>query len=103
MSIETGNEKGKHRDDVKGNLIVIFDHVNSLRTAEVKAGEDETLSALWDKACAEMTEPRRPVDHLQTVNGQDLTPYLALTLLQLQEKLGIKIHKIEIVGPTGGA
>ncbi|MHB1566125.1 MAG: hypothetical protein ACYCXG_05340 [Acidiferrobacter sp.] len=103
MNAETHNENDKHRDDVKDNLTVIFDHVNSLRTAEVKAGENETLSTLWDRACAEMTEPRRAVDHLQASDGQDLTPYLTLTLLELQEKLGIKIHKIEIVGPTGGA
>ncbi|HUW98185.1 MAG TPA: hypothetical protein VMV40_04980 [Acidiferrobacter sp.] len=103
MNAETRSENDKHRDDAKDSLTVIFDHVNSLRTVEVKAGEDETLGALWDRACAKMTEARRAVDHLQAADGQDLTPYLALTLLKLQEKLGIKIHKIEIVGPTGGA
>ncbi len=103
MNAEARNENDKYRDNAKDNLTVIFDYVNSLRTAEVKAGENETLSTLWDRACAEMGEPRRAVDHLQAADGQDLTPYLALALLKLQEKLKTKIHKIEIVGPTGGA
>lgn len=95
--------KGKNEEHGHGGEAVTFEHVNSLKEVKIHAGKDETLTQLWDRAYVELTEPRRPEDRLQTDDGKDVMPYLALTLHQLRKEQGIKTHKFEIVGPTGGA
>lgn len=96
-------EKGKDKEDSHGGEAVTFEHVNSLKEVKIHAGKSETLTQLWDRAYTELKEPRRPDDRMQTDDGKDVMPYLALTLHQLRKEQGIKTHKFEIIGPTGGA
>ncbi len=95
----------KDKDDANnpGGQAIVFEHVNSLKEVKVHAQKNETLNELWEKASTELQEPRKPDDRLQTSEGKDVMPYLALTLHDLREQQGIKARKFEIVGPTGGA
>jgi hypothetical protein len=101
--MSNANEEKQPPADEHGKKIVRFEHVNSLNEVKVVANDHDTLSMLWEVAYGELKEPHRPDDRLQTDDGADLTPYLGLTLTQLRDQQGIKSHKFEIVGPTGGA
>lgn len=97
-----GSSDSNAKGEDTGGHEVTFEHVNSLKEVKIHAGKTETLSELWDEACVLLHEPRRPDDRLQTARGKDVMSYLSFSLSQLREK-GIKEHKFEILGPTGGA
>jgi hypothetical protein len=75
-----------------------------METAQFKADWDSTLAQIWDAAYLKLEEPRRAEDRLQTAKGDDVMPYLTLTLKQFQEQHPkIWSTHFQIVGPTGGA
>jgi len=97
------SEDSKDDNEKHGGQAITFKHVNSLQEVKIHANKEATLDELWNEAHAQLGEPRRPEDRLQTDEGVDVSPYLGLTLKQLRDEHGIKTHKFDIVGPTGGA
>jgi hypothetical protein len=83
--------------------LVTFEDVNSTETVEFRTAWDTKLTMAWDEAARLLEEPRTNQDHLQTPEGLDLTPFLDLTLRQLEERKIVTALKFQIVGPTGGA
>lgn len=96
-------EEAEKREHHETEPLVFFEDVNTLETAEFRTPWHTKLTAAWDEAAKLMKEPRKPNDHLQTPEGKDLTPYLDLTLRELEEKKIVTALKFQIVGPTGGA
>lgn len=91
--------------DAHAVVKVRVEHLASLQEVQLDAKWTDTVQQVWDAALApdKLNEPRRPGDKLQTSDGVDVMPYLTLTLRQLRDEHGIKSHKFEIVGDTGGA
>ena len=102
QSNDVAKTKPDQNDDAKGPRVTV-EHINSLQEVKFHEAWDNTIQHLWDHAYIELHEPRRPQDRLQTEDGKDLTPYLGITLKNLHDDIGIKTHKFQIIGPTGGA
>lgn len=82
---------------------VDFEDVNTLESVDFRTPWHTRLTSAWNEAAKLLGEPRKPNDRLQTPEGRDLTPYLELTLRELEEKKIVAALKFQIVGPTGGA
>ncbi|HEV2160666.1 MAG TPA: hypothetical protein VGR52_00295 [Stellaceae bacterium] len=99
---EAGDER-RHHDHHHHEPEVTFEDVNTLDSVTFRARWDMKLTAAWDEAARLLEEPRTNQDRLQTPEGTNLMPHLALTLRELEERKIIKALKFQIVGPTGGA
>jgi hypothetical protein len=97
-------EEAEHEiEKAKNEPVVEFEDVNSLETVSFHTPWHTTLTTAWDEAARRLEEPRKPDDRLQSHAGNDLMPYLALTLRELIDRKIVKALKFQIVGPTGGA
>ena len=83
--------------------MVDFVYLKNNEEASFKVSWDDTLAQVWDKAYEELKEKRLPKDELECQSGTVLTPYLALTMRQLQEKHVCPNRKFQIKSETGGA
>jgi len=105
------SEVGMHATDRHGEqgehhhreARVSFEDVNAMETVEFRTAWTTTLNATWDEAARLLKEPRKAQDRLQATDGRDLTPYLVLTLRELEERKIVRALRFQIVGPTGGA
>ncbi len=87
----------------KGPEVRITD-LHTLHEAKFHASWDSTLQQVWDQAYQELGETKRPNDQLQCMKGGvDMTPYLSLTLRQLQEQHVCPDRHFQIHGASGGA
>ncbi len=80
-----------------------FQHNASVQDAKVHASWLDTLDQAWKKACAQIGEPYKPDDRLQSDGGLDMTPYLGEKILHLYVHEKTRLDKFEIAGATGGA
>ena len=80
-----------------------FQHNASVQEAKVHVTWLATLDQAWKQACAEIGEPYKPEDRLQSDTGTDMKPYLGDTILHLYAHEKTRVDKFEIAGPTGGA
>jgi hypothetical protein len=80
-----------------------FEHVASVQEVSFHEHWLRTLQQAWDRAYVELGEERKAEDRLLNMDGNDMSPYLSETILQLFSRKKTRTHKFQILGPTGGA
>lgn len=102
--MQTPNTEAANQDhDSKGPEVVVVD-LHTAERAPFHMPWESTLQQVWDQAYKELKESPRPKDQLQCAKGGvDMTPYLALTLKELQDQHICQDRKFQIHGDSGGA
>jgi len=86
-----------------GRVKVFVTYVNTSMTVEFRMPRTATLKATFDQAYLELKEAPRPEDRYLCESGENLAPYLGLTLEELHKREICRHRRFQIAGPTGGA
>lgn len=98
---ETGDGADQHTP--KGPEVYVVD-LHTVQEARFHMPWESTLQQVWDMAYVKLEETRRPTDEFQCKkDGSAMTPYLALTLLELRERHICPDRQFQIHGDSGGA
>jgi hypothetical protein len=86
-----------------GKVKVFVTYVNTSVTVDFRVPRTDTLKATFDQAYHELKEAPRPEDRYLCETGENLAPYLSLTLEELHKRRICRHRRFQIAGPTGGA
>jgi hypothetical protein len=78
-------------------------YVNTSTTVEFRMARTATLKQAFAEGYEELKEKPRPDDRYLCEDGEDLAPFLAVTLEELHKRKICRKRHFQIAGPTGGA